>query len=178
MDHPIQLSRAVAGEPVWPYRGPLSTAGIENLRDGQMRSTRSSFRIQIGNAGWSWSTGAPATLAGDLAEAGLRGDTLRKAVAHQAAPPRGTRRPHRAVTGAGNRILLDPHDKDHYGVPLPRIRYDIGGYARGRAGGRPCCPRAYLRQAQLHGDPPPRPGFRVRDTFSAPAAWETIRRTR
>src|SRR5215831_2826309 len=43
-DHPItdkpdywyrQSGRwALAPTPVWPYRGPLSTSGIENLRDG------------------------------------------------------------------------------------------------------------------------------------------------
>ena len=37
MDHPVQLSWALAGEPVWPYRGPVSTSGIENLRDGAFR---------------------------------------------------------------------------------------------------------------------------------------------
>ena len=130
MDHPIQLSRAVAGERVWPYRGPLSTAGIENLRDGQMRSKRSSFRIQIGNAGWSWSTGAPVTLAGELAEAGLRGDGLREAAAHQAARHVELAALTEQLPQAENRVLLDPRDKDHYGVPLPRIHYAVDGYAR------------------------------------------------
>jgi choline dehydrogenase-like flavoprotein len=32
MDHPIQLSWALSGEPVFPQRGPLSTAGIESTR--------------------------------------------------------------------------------------------------------------------------------------------------
>ena len=32
MDHPIQLSYALSGEPVFPQRGPLSTAGIESTR--------------------------------------------------------------------------------------------------------------------------------------------------
>ena len=40
MDHPVQLSWALAREPVWPYRGPLSTSGIENFRDGQFRKDR------------------------------------------------------------------------------------------------------------------------------------------
>jgi choline dehydrogenase-like flavoprotein len=58
MDHPAQLSWALAPTPVWPYRGPLSTSGIENLRDGQFRKERPAFRIEIGNDGWSWPTGA------------------------------------------------------------------------------------------------------------------------
>ena len=40
MDHPTQLSWALAPTPVWPYRGPLSTSGIENLRDGRFRKER------------------------------------------------------------------------------------------------------------------------------------------
>ena len=130
MDHPIQLSRAIAKEPVWPYRGPLSTTGIENLRDAPTRSARSSFRIQIGNAGWSWSTGAPVMLAGGLADAGLRGDALREAVAHQAARHVELAALTEQLPEPENRILLDPHEKDHYGVPLPRIRYAVDTYAQ------------------------------------------------
>ncbi len=130
MDHPVQLSRAIAGEPVWPYRGPLSTAGIENLRDGPMRAARSSFRIQIGNAGWSWSTGAPLTLAGHLAGTGLRGTALREAVAHQAARHVELAALTEQLPDPRNRVLLDAHDRDHYGVPLPRIHYAVDAYAQ------------------------------------------------
>ena len=31
---------------------------------------------------------------------------------------------------AGNRIVLDARDKDLYGVPLPRLHYAVGDYAR------------------------------------------------
>jgi len=44
MDHPIQLSWALTREPVFPYRGPLSTSGIETLRDGSFRSRRAADR--------------------------------------------------------------------------------------------------------------------------------------
>ena len=37
------------------YRGPLSTAGIEDLRDGPFRRERGAFRIEIGNEGWNFS---------------------------------------------------------------------------------------------------------------------------
>ena len=39
MDHPTQLSWALADAAVYPYRGPLSTSGIENLRDGDFRAS-------------------------------------------------------------------------------------------------------------------------------------------
>ena len=85
MDHPTQLSWALANDPVWPYRGPLATSGIENLRDGDFRKDRGAFRIEIGNDGWSWPTGAPISTAQDLAKQGLRGEALNNALAYQSA---------------------------------------------------------------------------------------------
>ena len=79
MDHPVQLSWALAGEPVWPYRGPISTSGIENLRDGSERRDRAALRIQISNDGWNWPTGGALSLGRALADAGLRGSALRDA---------------------------------------------------------------------------------------------------
>ena len=50
MDHPVQLSWALVRDPVFPYRGPLSTSGVENTRAGDWRATRPSFRIEIGGS--------------------------------------------------------------------------------------------------------------------------------
>jgi choline dehydrogenase-like flavoprotein len=130
MDHPTQLSWALADDAVWPYRGPLSTSGIENLRDGDFRKERGAFRIEIGNDGWSWPTGAPITLASDLGKQGLRGEGLNDALNYQAA---------RHVRLASlveqpplpeNRVTLDPDIKDKYGVPVPRIAYRLDDYVK------------------------------------------------
>ncbi len=54
--------KASAGgyQPVYPYRGPLSTSGIETFRnDATQRSKTAAFRIEIGNDGWSWPYGGP-----------------------------------------------------------------------------------------------------------------------
>ena len=61
MDHPLYLAWALAPKPVWGYRGPLSTAGIEICRDGQFRHDRGAFRIEIGNEGWNFALGDPDT---------------------------------------------------------------------------------------------------------------------
>jgi len=61
MDHPLYLTWALAPQPLWGYRGPLATAGIESLRDGEFRKYRSSFRMEIGNEGWNFSVGDPYT---------------------------------------------------------------------------------------------------------------------
>jgi choline dehydrogenase-like flavoprotein len=55
-------SRTIAGayEAVYPYRGPLSTSGIESFRnDPNQRPKTAAFRIEIGNDGWSWPYGGP-----------------------------------------------------------------------------------------------------------------------
>jgi choline dehydrogenase-like flavoprotein len=83
MDHPIQLSWALAREPVWPYRGPGSTSGIENFRRSTRRATDSALRFEIGNEGWSWPTGASESTARELAMSGLSGKELDRALKEQ-----------------------------------------------------------------------------------------------
>lgn len=58
-DHPVSLIYALHDEPVYPYRGPLSTSGVEILKDGEFRKHRGSFRLELGNDGWSWPTFGP-----------------------------------------------------------------------------------------------------------------------
>lgn len=62
MDHVIHLVWGLAKEPLYTLRGPLSTAGIGDFRissDAADRSLMAGFRIEIGNDGWNWATGAP-----------------------------------------------------------------------------------------------------------------------
>nr|WP_300311495.1 GMC family oxidoreductase [Halomonas sp.] len=66
MDHIMYLAWGLAKDPVFPYRGPLSTSGIESLRDGKFRSERSAYRIEIGNEGWQWAANDPFTTLADF----------------------------------------------------------------------------------------------------------------
>jgi len=59
MDHPYYLAWGLMPSSVWPYRGPLSTSGIEGGRDGAFRSARGAFRVDIGNDGWALGGGEP-----------------------------------------------------------------------------------------------------------------------
>jgi len=43
MDHPLYLAWALMPQPVFGYRGPLATSGIENLRDGKFRRSMPRF---------------------------------------------------------------------------------------------------------------------------------------
>jgi glucose dehydrogenase len=128
MDHPTQLSWALARDPVYPYRGPLSTSGIEVLRDGRFRKRRGAFRIEIGNDGWSWPKGDAAAQAvamageGPLGKQGLErlGNTFERQVRLASlVEPLGERE---------NRVTL-AREKDALGLPRPQIHYRTGGYA-------------------------------------------------
>ncbi|WP_260963261.1 GMC oxidoreductase [Pseudomonas citri] len=67
-DHPIYLAWGLMpeGKTVFPYRGPVSTAGIESLRDGDFRNQRAAWRIEIGNEGWNWPVGDPYVTVADF----------------------------------------------------------------------------------------------------------------
>jgi choline dehydrogenase-like flavoprotein len=130
MDHPVQLSWALAKDPVYPYRGPLSTSGIENLRDGAFRKERSAFRIEIGNDGWSWPTGAPGTTATDFAKQGLQGEAIKVATAEEASRHMRVASLMEQEPDPDNRVRLDKKVMDMYGVPLPNISYRISDYVK------------------------------------------------
>ncbi|MCK9511248.1 MAG: GMC family oxidoreductase [Pigmentiphaga sp.] len=128
MDHPVQLSWALTNEPVYPYRGPLSTSGIENLRDGEFRKERSALRIEIGNDGWSWPVGAPVSTAADFAAQGLRGKAMASALAENTSRHIRLASLTEQEPDPENRVSLDADEHDMYGVPLPRIQYRLSDY--------------------------------------------------
>ena len=66
MDHVMYLAWALAKDPVYAYRGPLSTSGFESVRDGAFRHDRSAYRIEIGNEGWQWASNDPYTTLADF----------------------------------------------------------------------------------------------------------------
>jgi choline dehydrogenase-like flavoprotein len=130
MDHPIQLSWALNASPVYPYRGPFSTSGVENTRGGDWRATRPAFRIEIGNDGWSWPTGAPASDAHALAMKGLRGAVLQKALYDRTARQIRFAALTEQLPDADNRVTPDPVERDALGLPRPRIAYRIDDYTK------------------------------------------------
>src|SRR5205807_2657333 len=53
MDHLAKSTFGLAAEPLFPFRGPPSTSGIESFRDGEFRRNYAGFRISLNNDGWS-----------------------------------------------------------------------------------------------------------------------------
>ncbi|WP_113911726.1 GMC family oxidoreductase [Roseovarius dicentrarchi] len=130
MDHPATVVYGETTDPVWPYRGPISTSGFEDLRDGDFRRDRAAFRIQISNDGHSWPKGAPESTAQDLARQGLRGDALDTALRDATSRQVSLASLVEQSPEAENRVTLDPDKKDANGMPLPRIHFDFSDYTR------------------------------------------------
>jgi glucose dehydrogenase len=130
MDHPIQLSWAMARDPVYGYRGPLSTAGIEHLRDGEFRRRRGAFRVEIANDGWSWPGGAPLSLAPALIGEGLRGQPLIQRLRSESARHFRLSSLLEQLPHPDNRVTPAFDQVDALGIPRPRIRYSLDDYTR------------------------------------------------
>jgi choline dehydrogenase-like flavoprotein len=130
MDHPIQLSWCVTGEPIFGYRGPLSTSGIENLRDGAFRANRAAFRIEMHNDGWEFPGQQPYQSIADFTRQGLRGAELRAAVGARGERDFALASLNEQLPNPDNRVepaydMLDP-----IGIPRPRIHYTVDQYTR------------------------------------------------
>src|SRR6516165_3090988 len=143
MDHPIYLAWALAPQQVFGYRGPLSTSGIESLRDGKFRSERAAFRIEIGNEGWNFPIGDPFTTTLDFINGGN--------ISHLNDGPRGQALfGHDLVTklnsvltrqfrlgflveqspDESNQVTLSNKFTDRLGLPRPQITYDLSDYTK------------------------------------------------
>lgn len=136
MDHPIQLSWALANDPLYPYRSPLENAGIEDLRDGDFRRERAAFRIAIGEDGWSFPGTTPDTLATALVKEGLRGSALRAELNKRVARQFRFAILVEQMPLSENRVTLATQT-DALGLPRPQIDYRLGEFVeRGMAAGR------------------------------------------
>jgi glucose dehydrogenase len=130
MDHPTQLSWALAAEPVFPYRGPLSTAGIESPRAGDWRGKYAAFRVQLDNRGWAWPQGTPDSTVRQLVQRGLRGAALDRALAERSSREMGFATMSEQLPSPENRIVPDFDHRDGIGLPRPRVTFRIDDYTR------------------------------------------------
>jgi choline dehydrogenase-like flavoprotein len=141
MDHPFMIASATSQAPVYPYRGPLVTAGIEMLRDGEFRRRHASFRTDISNSGWSLTThGTAQTLAEDFITGGNSsgknggGDVFGGQSLMTALHDILTRQVslgflvEQTPDWENCVTLSDLHDG--LGLPRPRIEYDFSNYTK------------------------------------------------
>jgi glucose dehydrogenase len=135
MDHPIQLSWALSDQPVYPQRGPLSTAGIESTRQATTRNKLSAFRVEVANDGWRFPIGDPTFEFGHQAD----GTFVQLREGGKALANRWRDHVSREIRfGSLMEQLPDPKNRitpafnhlDAIGLPRPRIAFTVGKYAR------------------------------------------------
>ncbi len=128
MDHNIVIAYGLADEPLYPFRGPLSTSGIESLRDGWFRRNRGAFRVEIENIGTQWAQNSPFGQLNELLAKGLFGKSLERQLAWDVGrqvqidgliEPEGQK---------DSTVSLSDDLEPGTGVPLPEISYKIDDY--------------------------------------------------
>ncbi|GAB1541912.1 GMC family oxidoreductase [Scytonema sp. NUACC21] len=130
MDHPVQLSWGLMPQPVYPFRGPLSTSGIESLRDGSFRSHRAAFRMEIGNEGWNWAAGDPHDTINRLITEGETGKILNSSIRELIIRQIRFGSLVEQLPQSTNRIIPSKKYVDRLGIPRPEIYYDLCNYTK------------------------------------------------
>jgi choline dehydrogenase-like flavoprotein len=130
MDHPALYAWGLAPEPVGAYRGPLSTAGLEDLRAGSFRARHAAFRFDIGNDGWRAATGAPDTAVAAAVTQQLYGRKLRDQLASTLSRHVRFSLAVEQLPDPANRVTIDPSRPDPLGLPRPVINYRIDDYTK------------------------------------------------
>ncbi|HYJ31571.1 MAG TPA: GMC oxidoreductase, partial [Allosphingosinicella sp.] len=130
MDHLQGYGLAILPQPVYPFRGPPVTSGIDAFRDGPWRSERAAFRLSIGNDGWGREEAPSATLA-RLVEQGLWGRELRDAVAHRVTRMIRMSYSTEMLPRRVNRVSLagrDAHGNSRPGIDFSLPDYNVAGF--------------------------------------------------
>lgn len=129
MDHPTLYAWGLFPEPVYPFRGPLSTSGIEELRSGAFRKQHAAFRFDIGNDGWKSPTGAPdALVLKEVMQGNRFGKALRAQLAASLSRQVRMSLAIEQLPELDNRVTLDRRFSDPLGNPRPAIHYKISDY--------------------------------------------------
>jgi choline dehydrogenase-like flavoprotein len=143
MDHPMYVPWGLLPQSRFPYRGPLSTSGIEDLRDGNFRKDRAAFRIEIGNEGWNFAVGGdPNITTVDLVNGlnnsqvnpnydALFGDGLVTRLRDSLTRQFRLGFLVEQEPDERNRVTLSEKYKDGLGLPRPEVYYSLSDYTIG-----------------------------------------------
>jgi choline dehydrogenase-like flavoprotein len=116
---------------IYPFRGPLSTSGIEGFRnDPNQRSKTAAFRIEVGNDGWTWPTSAPQSDLVDLVKQNMWGTALRTQLARQVQSQIRFALEMETIScdQTKNSTVRLSNIKDAMGIPRPVVNYVLPQY--------------------------------------------------
>jgi glucose dehydrogenase len=131
MDHLQGTVVAFAPEPIYPFRGPPTTSGVDAFRDGPFRRDHGAFRLSLGNDGWGRAEGVDQGLANLIDQERLHGEALReRVVSHFQSLVRFSYSTE-MLPKPDNRIELDDGGAtDAFGIPRPKFSFSIDDYSR------------------------------------------------
>lgn len=127
MDHLQGQAAAIVPEPLFPFRGPPTTSGVDSFRDGDFRRTHSAFRMSLGNDGWGLVEGPYATLRNLVFEEKLFGARLKERLADRITRQFRLSYSTETLPNPNNRVTVS-EQVDGLRVPRPKIDFELDEY--------------------------------------------------
>lgn len=133
MDHLQKAVLATSREPVFPFRGPPSTSGIETFRDGLFRDRRGAFRLSLGNDGWGRAGSPYNDVAHLVRDEGLFGEELRTRLLHDVSRQVRVSCSVEVLPNRNNRVTLSDQ-LDSFKLQRPAIHFATQPYTHAAFG--------------------------------------------
>jgi choline dehydrogenase-like flavoprotein len=128
MDHLQGQISCLVADPIFPFRGPLTTSGIDEFRDGEFRSEHAAFRMSLGNDGMARTESPVQTLRG-LLDAGMLGAELTAALRENVSRHFRISYSTEQLPSASNCVTLS-EKTDEFGLRLPKLTVGLDNYNR------------------------------------------------
>ena len=129
MDHLQGQVACLVAKPIFPFRGPPTTSGIDEFRDGAFRADHAAFRMSIGNDGMG-RTESPVQTLRNLLNAGMIGEELRRAVRDNTSRHFRISYSTEQLPSDLNRVTLSESKRDAFDLPLPKLTVGLSDYNR------------------------------------------------
>ncbi|MER8785081.1 GMC family oxidoreductase [Mesorhizobium sp. M1006] len=129
MDHLQGQMAAVVPQPLFPYRGPPTTVGVDTFRDGTFRASHAAFRLSIGNDGMGRVETPFAALEQKLMD-GLIGSRLRVALGDRLIRQFRISYSTEMLPSADNRVTLAGAVPDSFGMQRAQLSLHLEDYNR------------------------------------------------
>lgn len=129
MDHLQGQLAAVVPKPLFPYRGPPTTVGVDTFRDGAFRGSHAAFRLSIGNDGMG-RVETPFKALERKLEEGLIGSRLRTALGDRLTRQFRISYSTEMLPRADNRVTLADAEPDAFGMPRAQLSMQFDDYNR------------------------------------------------
>lgn len=126
MDHLQGVGVALTREPVFGFRGPPTTSGIDAFRSGDFRRQSAAFRMSLGNDGWGRKE-APQAAVTRLVGQRLFGAALRRELEDHLTRQFRISYSTETLPRDTNRVELS-QQKDPTGIPRPKLTFALDDY--------------------------------------------------